>query len=172
MLMTIVEAAPETPEQLAPYVNALLLTGEWRTAERLIRQVSDPGMREPLAALRIDHAVLCSEADAPNRPPSLTPHAQRVLQALAAWRQGNDDAANAAAAALPEDTPWRDWKALIHGLTAFDHDPSSSPGLLASARSRAGASCHRRPILGTNRQGLPRRPSPASDGGRTRQATL
>ena len=126
MLMTIAKEAPDTPGQLAPYVDALLLTGEWRTAERLIRQVSDPGLQTQLAALRIDYAVLCGEADAPNRPPSLTPHAQCVLQALTDWQQGHDAAANEAVSALPEDSPWRDWRALIQGLSAFYHDPSAA----------------------------------------------
>ena len=126
MLMTIAEEAPDTSGQLVPYIDALLLTGEWRTAERLIRQASDPDLQAQLAALRIDHAVLCGEADAPNRPPSLTPHAQCVLQALTDWQQGHDAAANEAVSALPEDSPWRDWRALIQGLSAFYHDPSAA----------------------------------------------
>lgn len=126
LLLTLETDVPATSGQFVPYINALLLAGDWQTADRLIGQVTDAGLQGQLAALQIDHAVLCGEADQAHVPASLVPLAQRVLQALADWEQGHDDAANDAVAALPDDSPWRDWQVFIRGLTAFDSDPASA----------------------------------------------
>lgn len=126
LLMTIAADVPDTPGQFVPYVNTFLLAGDWQTADRLIGQVTDAGMQGQLAALRIDHAVLSGDASRAHLPASLVPLVQRVLQALADWEQGNDTAANDAVAALPDNSPWRDWKVLIRGLTAFYSEPASA----------------------------------------------
>jgi tetratricopeptide (TPR) repeat protein len=126
LLMTIAADVPDTPGQFVPYVNAFLLAGDWQTADGLIGQVTDTDLQAQLAALQIDHAVLCGDTEQTHLPASLAPHAQRVLQALTAWEQGNDTAANDAAAALPDHSPWRDWKVLIQGLTAFYDEPDAA----------------------------------------------
>jgi hypothetical protein len=126
LLRTIAADVPDTPGQFASYVNALLLAGDWQTADRLIGQVTDAALQAQLAALQIDHAVLCGGTDQPYLPASLVPFAQRVLQALTDWEQGDDTAANEAVAVLPDHSPWRDWKLLIQGLTACDDEPDSA----------------------------------------------
>ncbi len=124
LLATMVAEASETPEQIEPYINELLHVGNWQTADRLIGQVTDASLQGQLAALRIDHAVLCDEVE--QVPDSLAPFAQGVKQALAAWEQGHDTAADDAVADLAGDSPWHDWHVLIRGLTTYDRDPSAA----------------------------------------------
>lgn len=124
LLMTIAADVPDTPDQFVPYLNELLLAGDWQTADRLIGQVTDTEMQGQLAALRIDNAVMCGEASQARLPASLVPLAQCVRQALVDWEQGNDSAANDTVADLAENSPWCDWKMLVRGLTAFYSNPS------------------------------------------------
>jgi tetratricopeptide (TPR) repeat protein len=126
LLTTIAADVPNTPGQFVPYVNAFLLAGDWQTADRLIGQVTDAGTQAQLAALCVDHAVLCDEVNQDHLPVSFKTQAQCVLQALADWEQGNDTAANDAVAAFPDDSPWHDWKILIRGLTAFYGEPDTA----------------------------------------------
>ncbi|WP_143310266.1 hypothetical protein [Candidatus Entotheonella palauensis] len=124
LLRTIATDVPDTSGQFMPYVSEFLLGGDWQTAERLIEKVTDAERQTQLVALRIDHAVMCSEASQAHLPDALAPLAQRVRQALTDWEQGNDAAANDAVADLTDPSPWRDWQVLVRGLTAFDNDPS------------------------------------------------
>ncbi len=126
LLMTVATDVRDTPEQFVPYINELLLAGDWQTAERLSGLMTDVGIQGQLAPLRVDAAVLCGDANRARLPDSLAPYAQCVWQALADWEQGNDTAANDVVADLPEHLPWRDWKVLIRGLTAFYNDQPSA----------------------------------------------
>ncbi len=126
LLRAIETDASEIPEQFMPYLRELMNAGDWQTAERLIEQVGDAGMQRQLAALRIDHAVLCDEADLSHVPADLAPPAQCVKRALAHWEQGNDSAAHDAVADLEQHSLWRDWYVLIRGLTTFYHDPDAA----------------------------------------------
>lgn len=119
LLNTISRDVLKVPDRLGPYIIEHLRAGDWQTSARLTEIVTDPHVRQQIAAQHVDAAVLYGKLDEANLPEALQPVAQRVLQALIALDQVDDAAANSAVADIPPDSPLHDWKLLVQGLTAF-----------------------------------------------------
>jgi tetratricopeptide (TPR) repeat protein len=119
MLRTIVEHVCELPDLLVRCAGELMLAGDWQTADQLAQQVEDASLLSQLEVLRIDAALLQGAAGLVGLADDLRPAAQAVLRALEAQAQGDDAAAGAALATIPDASPLHDWKLFIQGLTAF-----------------------------------------------------
>jgi tetratricopeptide (TPR) repeat protein len=119
MLRTIIESVGDAPELLVRCAGELMLAGDWQMAEQLAQQVDDASLLSQLEVLRIDAALLQGAAGLVGLADELRPAAQTVLRALEAQAQGDDVAAGAAVATIPDASPLHDWKLFIQGLTAF-----------------------------------------------------
>jgi tetratricopeptide (TPR) repeat protein len=122
ILCSVIDDIAAVPGLLVRYLNALMQVDDWQTVAHLAGQVSDAATLRQIEVRYADSAILHGDPDLPGLQPDLQPGVEQVLQALAAWEQGNDTAAAEAIADIPDDSPLHDWKVLVQGLTAFYTD--------------------------------------------------